>query len=537
LASSVDMERFLQNIRESEHEIHLILEKSLSDDQDQHESLRRILAAIAKQGKLTSLKCCFRENPTGFPMKTMVQVLEKCRVVRYLHIELMAEHKFGLQPLVTCLKGHTIELKRFLYNSRNDAESEMTILISPDRNAPQVQNHRNQIFHSVSDNFVRIDMPQSPGFVTDEATPCEAHIDLENQELWHQKDHVKKYAHSFRITAGLHTKCPNVQFLHFGNCSLSDMQCDMVSLAIQRNAPLLQALDLQRCKIGDDGYKKVFNALQTTRHGLKKLYIRLNAPASLETAALFFKVLVANRQSLLKLRLAQSNRTRGVKGDNVADYAYYAVAKGIIFMTSIRSLSIQSTWDRISHEALVYKKFDDELNSYLSSKHDKLEDIQPLMSESKNAKACLAWLLLSSLNKCQSFSRFEITTNYFVDDNDVFQTFLKTLPMNRSICKLWLHGKQKGDCCRQKVERLAVQCAIGCPRLAYTWTADPGNVADPNNYRRITEQLTLFNKESRSVLEKTSSKKEAVEILVKFRNELCCLHIALLMNPALFFSM
>ncbi len=535
LASSVDMERFLNTIRESDHEIHLILEESLSDDQDQHESLRRILAAVSEQGKLTSLKCCFRENSTGFPMKTMVQVLEKCRLVRYMHIELMDEQKFDSQPLVTCLKGHTIELKACLYNSRNDAESEMTILISPDQNVLQVQNQRNQIYHSVSDNFVRIDMPQDPGFVTDEAIPCEVLIDLNIQELWHQKDHVKKYAHLFRITAGLH-KCPNVQFLHFGNCSLSDAQCDMVSLAIQ-NAPLLQVLDLQRCKIGDDGYKTIFHALQTTRHGLKKLRIRLDAPASLETAVSFFKVLVAHKQSLLTLRLEQSNQTRGESVDYFADYACYAVAKSIIFMTSIRLLSTQSNWDRISHEALVYKKLDDELNSYLLSQRAKLGDIQPLMAGSKNAKACLAWLLLSSLNKCQSFTRFEITRNYFVHDDDVFQTFLKNLPMNRSIFKLKLRGKQEEDCCREKVERLALQCAISCPRLAYTCTAAPGNVADPNDYRRITKQLTLFNKESRSVLEKTSSKKKAVEILVKFRNELCCLHIALLMNPALFFSM
>jgi len=536
LVSLVEMEQFIQNARDSDYEFHLILEKFISDDKDQHESLRRVLAAVSEQGKLTSLKCCLRENPDGFPMKTMVDMIKKCHRLRSLHIELIDEHKFALRPLVTCLKGHTIELKVCLYNSRHDVESETTVLISPDQNALQVQNQRNDVFHSVPDNFVRIDTPQSQGFVTDEATPCEAFIDLDNQELWHLKHRLKGYAHSFRITAGLHT-CPNLQSLHFGNCSLSDTQCDMVSLAIQ-NAPLLQSLVLHRCKIGDDGYKKIFDALQTTRHGLKTLYIRLDAPASLETAVSFFKVLVAHKQSMLALKLAQCNRARGENGDNFADYAWYAVAKSIIFTTSIRLLSTQSTWERISHEASVYKKLDDELNSYLSSKHASSEIIRPLMAGSDNAKASLAWLLLSSLNKCQRFSHFEITTNYFVHDDDVFQTFLKTLPMNRSINKLWLRGKQEvDDSCQEKVERLALQCALGCPRLHFTSTGIPSNVADPNDYRRITEQLILFNTKSRSLLEKTFSKNKAVEILVDVRNELCCLHIALLMNPALFFSM
>jgi len=79
LMSYVDMERFLQNVCESDHEIHLILEKSISDDNDQHESLRRFLAAISEQGKITSLKCCLRENPDGFPMKTIVDMVKKCR--------------------------------------------------------------------------------------------------------------------------------------------------------------------------------------------------------------------------------------------------------------------------------------------------------------------------------------------------------------------------------------------------------------------------------------------------------------------------
>jgi len=187
----------------------------------------------------------------------------------------------------------------------------------------------------------------------------------------------------------------------------------------------------------------------------------------------------------------------------------------------------------------VYKKLDDELYSYLASKRSKLEDIQPLMAGSKNAKAFLAWLLLSSLNKCQSLQGFNISANYFVHNDDVFQTFLKTVPMNRNIRELCLRGikRKVDDCWREKVERLALQCALGCPQLTYTWTEYHDHEADPNDYRRITEQLTLFNTKSRSVLEKTSSKKEAVEILVKVRNELCCLHIALLMNPALFFSM
>jgi len=375
LASSADMERFLQNIRESEHEIHLILEKSFSDDEDQHESLRRILAAVSEQGKLTSLKCCFRENPTGFPMKAMVKVLEKCTLLRSLHIELMDEQKFDSQPLVACLVQHTIELKVYLYNSRNDAESETIVLISPDRNVLQVQNRRNHGFHSVPDNFVRIEMPHSLEFMTDEATPYEAFIDLVNQERWYQDDKVKRYPHSMRVTAGLH-KSPNVQFLHFGNCSLSDTQCDIVSLAIQ-NSPLLQVLDLHRCKIADGSYKKIFDALQTTRNELKKLFIYLSTPVSLETAVSLFKVLVT-QQSMLKLNLDQNKN----RGDTFADYACYAVAKGIVFMTSMLSLSIKSTWGRISHEASVYKKLDNELNACISSKCAQMEDTQPLMAGS-----------------------------------------------------------------------------------------------------------------------------------------------------------
>ncbi len=203
------------------------------------------------------------------------------------------------------------------------------------------------------------------------------------------------------------------------------------------------------------------------------------------------------------------------------------------------SLSIKSTWGRISQEESVYKKLDDELHAYISSKCAQMEDIQPLMAGDKNAKAVLAWLLKSSLNKCQSISNFEITTNYFMHDDDAFQTFLKTFPMNRSIRQLCFRGKKRevDDCWREKVERLALQCALGCPQLTHTWTEYHDHAADPNDYRRITNEITRFNTKSRSVLEKTSSKKEAVEILVDFRNELCCLHIALLMNPALFFSM
>jgi len=440
LASSVDLERFLNNIRESDHEIHLILEKSFSDDQDQHECLRRIIAAISKQRKLTSLKCCFRKNPNGFPMKTMIDMVKECCRLRYLHIELMDEHRFDSKTLVTCLKRHTTELKVCFYNSRNDAESETTVLISPDRNAFQVQNQRSQFFPSVPDNFVHINMPQSSELLADEATPCEAFIDKTIKERWYQNDKTKKYPHSLRVTAGLHTS-PNLQFLHFGHCSLSDTQCDMVSLAIQKNAPLLKALELHHCKISDDGYKQIFKALQTTRHGLMNLLIRFDVPAGLETAVLLFKVLVAHQYSMRALFIIPSNRTRGESGDSVADYACYAVAKCIPFMTSISLLWLDTSWDCISHEASVYKKLDDELNSCLTSKHSKLEGIQTLMAGSENAKAFLAWLLLSSLNKCQSLQRFSINTNYFVHDDDVFQTFLKTLPMNRSIRKLWLHGK------------------------------------------------------------------------------------------------
>jgi len=444
----------------------------------------------------------------------------------------MDEQKFDSQPLVACLVQHTIELKVYLYNSRNDSESETIVLISPDRNVLQVQNRRNHGFHSVPDNFVRIEMPHSLEFMTDEATPYEAFIDLVNQERWYQDDKVKRYPHSMRVTAGLH-KSPNVQFLHFGNCSLSDTQCDIVSLAIQ-NSPLLQILDLHRCKIADGSYKKIFDALQTTRNGLKKLFIYLSTPVSLETAVSLFKVLVT-QQSMLKLNLDQNKN----RGDTFADYACYAVAKGIVFMTSMLSLSIKSTWGRISHEASVYKKLDNELNACISSKCAQMEDTQPLMAGSQNAKFLLAWLLLSSLNQCQNISKFEMTTNYFMHDDDSFQAFLKTVPMNRSIRKLCLRGKKQkvDDCWREKVERFALQCALGCPQLTHTWTEYHDHVADPNDYRRITNEITRFNMKSRSVLEKTSSKKEAVEILVDFQNELCCLHIALLMNPALFFFM
>jgi len=165
------------------------------------------------------------------------------------------------------------------------------------------------------------------------------------------------------------------------------------------------------------------------------------------------------------------------------------------------------------------------------------------MAGVKNAKAPLAWLLLSSLNRCPDFRVFQISPAYFIHNDAAFQTFLETVPMYRNIRVLMLSGEKRvtrwydDDRCRETVERLALQCALGCPRLQLACTGIPDRVADRNDYRRLTKQLTLFKREGRSVIEKSSSKKEAVEVLVKFRNELCCLHIALLMNLALFFSM
>jgi len=230
------------------------------------------------------------------------------------------------------------------------------------------------------------------------------------------------------------------------------------------------------------------------------------------------------------------------------DFASYAVARSIVFMPCLRNLKIVSTWEQISHGDSLYKKLDDEFNSFVSSTSPKIEGIQSLMAAGvKNANTFLAWLLLSSLNKCQTLMVFQISPAYFIHDDDAFRIFLEILPKNHSICALDLFDEEEqqeeavkwyhDDRCREKVEKLALQCLLGCPRQLYTFTNIPNHVADPNDYRRITNELERFNRKGRSVIEQSSSKKDAVEVLVMFRNELCCLHIALLMNPALFFSM
>jgi len=538
LASFVEMERFLQNICESDHEIHLILEKSLSDDQDQHENLRRILAAVSAQGKLATLKCCLRENPNGFPIKTIMHMLEKCKLVRSLHIELIKQHKFDLQPLFTCLMGHTIELKVCLYNYRDDAECETTFLISPERST--MQNPR-KVKPSVPDSFVHIDLkPFMEDFMKNCATPCEKCVNVQNQTRWWLDKDEGRYPYSVKVIAGLH-KRPNLQCLHFGNCSLSDTQCDMVVRAIQ-NAPLLGILELRYCKIkSDNSYRKIFDALQTTRHGLKELYIHLGAPVAPETIVSLFKVLVA-QQSLKVMYLSQKQQTRNDSGDNFADYVCYAVAKSLVFLPSITCLYIRSYWDHVSHEASLYQKLDSELTSYLLSKHAKMEVMQSLTTGVKNAKTFLAWLLLSSVNKCEKLYKLQISSTYFKHDDAAFQTFLELIPMNRTIRSLTVFGEEgnwyNDERYREMVEQLALQCSLSCPRLEYTLTKIPDHVADPKGYREITKTLNLFNKKdgSRSVLEKTFSKKQAVEVLVELRNELCCLHVALLINPAIFFQ-
>jgi len=295
-------------------------------------------------------------------------------------------------------------------------------------------------------------------------------------------------------------------------------------------------------KIGNYGGKKILDALQTIRHGLKQLQIHLNAPAGLETAVSLFKVLVA-QQSLTTLVLKQSHKSRGESRESFEDFACYAVAKSLVFKTALYCLSIQSSWVRISHEASLYEILDDELNAYLSSKRARMEVTQSLMAGMKDAKASLAWLLLSSLNQCQAFEVFNINPIYFLHDDDAYQIFLEILPKNCYIRILLLSkGKEEenwyhDDRCREKVEKLVLQCVLDCPRILLTSTGIPDDVADTNGYRNMIDHLYCFNLYDRSVIEKSSSKKEAVEILVKHRNNLCCLQKALLMNPAIFFFM
>jgi len=249
LISYVDIERFLRNVRESKNEIHLILEKSISDEKDQHESLRRILAAISEQGKLTSLKCRLRENPDGFPMKTIVDMVKKCRLLRSLQIELNDKHKFELKSFVPCLVRHTIELNVCIHIPWDDVEYNTTVLISPDGN--EAHNPGNQVNESVPDSFVYIDLKPVEGeFMTDDGTLCQESVYVQSKGQWNVDDDVGSYPHSVKVTAGLQ-KCPNLQFLHFGNCNLLDTQCDIVARSIQ-NAPLLRELDLGSCKIGND---------------------------------------------------------------------------------------------------------------------------------------------------------------------------------------------------------------------------------------------------------------------------------------------
>jgi len=204
-------------------------------------------------------------------------------------------------------------------------------------------------------------------------------------------------------------------------------------------------------------------------------------------------------------------------------------------------LSIQSSWEQISHEASLYEKLDDELNAYISSK--KMGDTQSLMAGIKNDKSSLAWLLLSALKQCQNCRVFNINPTYFIHDDDAYHTFLQILPKNCHI-RILLSSKGKeeenwyhDDRCREKVEKLFLQCVLNCPKILLTSTGIPNDVADTNGYRNMIDKLSIFNIEDRSVIEKSSSKKEAVEIIVKHRNELCCLQKALLMNPAIFFSM
>jgi len=227
LISYVDIERFLRNVRESKNEIHLILEKSISDEKDQHESLRRILAAISEQGKLTSLKC---------------------RLLRSLQIELNDKHKFELKSFVPCLVRHTIELNVCIHIPWDDVEYNTTVLISPDGN--EAHNPGNQVNESVPDSFVYIDLkPVEEKFMTDDGALCQESVYVQSKGQWNVDDDVGSYPHLVKVTAGLQ-KCPNLQFLHFGNCNLLDTQCDIVARSIQ-NAPLLRELDLGSCKIGN----------------------------------------------------------------------------------------------------------------------------------------------------------------------------------------------------------------------------------------------------------------------------------------------
>jgi len=86
-------------------------------------------------------------------------------------------------------------------------------------------------------------------------------------------------------------------------------------------------LELRYCKIkSNNSYRKIFDALQTIRHGLKALYIHLAAPIAPETIVSLFKVLVA-QQSLQVMHLSQKQQRRNDSRDNFADYVCYAVAK------------------------------------------------------------------------------------------------------------------------------------------------------------------------------------------------------------------
>ncbi len=130
----------------------------------------------------SNLKCCLRENPNGFPIKMIMHMLEKCKLVQFLYIELIKQHKFDLQPLFTCLMGHTIELKVCLYSYRDGAKCESTFLISPERSA--MQNPR-KVKPSVPDSFVHIDLkPLTEDFMKNCATPCKKCVNVQNQTQW-----------------------------------------------------------------------------------------------------------------------------------------------------------------------------------------------------------------------------------------------------------------------------------------------------------------------------------------------------------------
>jgi hypothetical protein len=514
-SANFKLEEFLESVRLSNVNTDLILYGPITDDQDEHRSIRQALEAFGDQGKLISLECSLVPN-------CVTELIQKSKQLRTLKLCLNGSIGHDFRELTRCLEQHP-SLESF------------SLLTSFDYDF-------NRVVRQIPGNQEMFDMLGAALVSTPKLTEVKLRVNGQDagRPAW-------RCPFSVHILKSLLERRTSLLFLSLTRCRFSEDQSRVLATGLA-SAQSLEKLTLLSCELGNDSYQKIISSLGKART-MKTLELQLRTPTSIAVGLSLYDLLV-EQNTLQSLALTYRSYY------SLVDNASYAITKGLFRNTSLRHLRLQC----YCMETTGYKTFEDALTTHLCRKQPQCNDTCCSSTDGPSvdmANASVASTLLSALKTNQELESLNISQSSSLTTHG-FRAFIGGLSKNRGLRVVnikELSIKTCGWCSEmtnngitQLKSKMALQLAVHCtslekiirdvciPSISERYTEDDSKLwAEVVEDQWVVDAYLRLHRVGReSIL--GSCKEQAVEVLIDFRNELSCLVEILLLNPALFFS-